>query len=174
MPSAECLRDTYARVDAVWIERIQPALLAGKNVMVVSHGNTLRALVKLVDRVSDEDTYHLDLPTAAPVVYPLDADCRPLQTYGFWGDSSVPRHGRFLMDDALVAAAQRVMREQVERNLATPPHMSEAATLCAQGCNPMCASRWSATWPSPPSRATAATPLPRDKLTLSHSPNPKP
>ena len=139
MPSAECLRDTYARVDAVWIERIQPALLAGKNVMVVSHGNTLRALVKLVDRVSDEDTYHLDLPTAAPVVYPLDADCRPLQTYGFWGDSSVPRHGRFLMDDALVAAAQRVMREQVERNLATPPicprlqpYVPKAAILCAR------------------------------------------
>lgn len=118
VPKAECLRDTYARVDAVWTERIRPALLAGKNVMVVSHGNTLRALVKLVDSVSDGDTYHLDLPTAAPVVYPLDANCRPLQTYGFWGESSVPRHGRFLMDDARVAAAQRVMREQVERDVA--------------------------------------------------------
>ena len=52
------------RVDAVWRERIRPALLAGKNVMVVSHGNTLRALVKLVDGVSDGDTYHLDLPVS--------------------------------------------------------------------------------------------------------------
>lgn len=118
VPSAECLRDTCVRVDAVWTERIRPALLAGKNVMVVSHGNTLRALVKLVDGVSDGDTYHLDLPTAAPVVYPLDASCRPLQTYGTWGESDVPRHGRFLMDDARVAAAQRVMREQVERDVA--------------------------------------------------------
>ena len=118
VPSAECLRDTCARVDAVWTERIRPDLLAGKNVMVVSHGNTLRALVKLVDGVGDGDTYHLDLPTAAPVVYPLDANCRPLQTYGTWGESDVPRHGRFLMDEARVKAAQRVMREQVERDVA--------------------------------------------------------
>lgn len=118
VPSAESLQETCTRVDEIWTEQIKPSLQAGQNVMVVAHGNTLRALVKLVDGVSEEDTYHLDVPTAAPVVYPLDAACRPVQPFGFWGESSAVRHGRFLIAEERVLAAQKVMREQVVRDVA--------------------------------------------------------
>ena len=118
VPSSECLADTCARVQSVFEERIRPLLLEGKTVLVVSHGNTLRALVKLLDGVEEDGTFHLDLPTASPVVYSLDAHARPLAPVGFWGKSDVPRFGRFLMDEAAVLAAQSVMREQVTRDVA--------------------------------------------------------
>lgn len=118
VPKSECLADTCVRVHGVWEESIKPLLLEGKTVLVVSHGNTLRALVKLLDGVAEEGTFHLDLPTASPVVYSLDAQARPLAPVGFWGQSTVPRHGRFLMDEAAVLAAQSVMREQVTRDVA--------------------------------------------------------
>ena len=90
VPSSECLADTCARVHDMFEERIRPLLLEGKTVMVVSHGNTLRALVKLLDGVAEEGTFHLDLPTASPVVYSLDAHARPPEPVGFWGKSTVP------------------------------------------------------------------------------------
>ena len=77
VPASESLKDTERRVKACWDDTLAPALRAGKNVLVVSHGNTLRALVKLVDGVSSEDSFHLDLPTACPVVYELNKDLKP-------------------------------------------------------------------------------------------------
>lgn len=139
VPSAECLADTCARVQSVWAERIKPLLLEGRTVMVVSHGNTLRALVKLLDGVAEEGTFHLDLPTAAPVVYALDAQARPLAPVGFWGQSGVVRHGRFLMDEARVLAAQQVMREQVPRAALTA-HTAHAAHT-AHTARAACAAR---------------------------------
>ena len=106
VPSTESLEDTCARVRDMWDDTLAPALRAGKSVLVVSHGNTLRALVKLVDGVSDADSFHLDLPTACPVVYELDAELKPRAVEGFWGTSGAARHGRFLMSEAKVLQAQ--------------------------------------------------------------------
>jgi 2,3-bisphosphoglycerate-dependent phosphoglycerate mutase len=118
VPSTESLQLTEVRVREVWEDTIAPALLEGKNVMVVSHGNTLRAMVKLLDRVDDADSFYLDLPTACPVIYEFDADLEPLDVHGFWGSSEVARRGRFLMDSRLVAQAQTAMRQQCLQNIA--------------------------------------------------------
>ena len=69
LPDTESLQMTCKRVASLWEDTLAPALREGKNVLVVSHGNTLRALVKQLDGVSSADSYHLDLPTACPVVY---------------------------------------------------------------------------------------------------------
>lgn len=118
IPMAESLSDTLGRVRSVWEDTLRPALAAGKRVLVVSHGNTLRALVMLLDDVAADDSFHLDLPTACPVVYDLDADCRPVRAHGTWGTSSAVRHGRYLMATDTVALAQQAMREQVVRDIA--------------------------------------------------------
>ena len=119
VPNGESFRDCLERVRAVWEDTLRPSLHAGKNVLVVSHGNTLRALIKLVDGVGDGDAFHLDMPTACPLVYQLDAH-GVVQggPHGTWGDSSVRRNGRFLYDDERVVQAQQMMRSQVLRNIA--------------------------------------------------------
>ena len=92
VPKSESLQDTLVRITALWEDTLAPALRSGKNVMVVSHGNSLRALVKLVEGVSDAGSFNLDLPTACPVVYDLGADLKPCsQPLGFWGDSNAAR-----------------------------------------------------------------------------------
>jgi 2,3-bisphosphoglycerate-dependent phosphoglycerate mutase len=120
VPAVECLADTQARTQELWDTELAPALQAGRNVLVVSHGNTLRALVKLLDGVSDADVFHVDLPTAVPLVYSLDEQLQPTETYGFWGwasdgssASDAARGGRFLVDEAKVKKAQLAMRQQV-------------------------------------------------------------
>lgn len=119
IPRTESLKDTVERVQACWDDTIAPALRQGKNVLVVSHGNTLRALVKIVDNVSDEDSFHLDLPTACPVVYDLDARLEPVSApEGFWGASNAPRYGRFLMSEKKVRQAQEAMRQQCTKDIA--------------------------------------------------------
>lgn len=119
VPQTESLHDTTQRVNACWEEQIVPALKAGKNVLVVSHGNTLRALVKLVDNVSEKDSFHLDLPTACPVVYELNSQLRPVGVpEGFWGKSDATRYGRFLMSNKKVLQAQEAMRLQVVQDIA--------------------------------------------------------
>ncbi len=119
VPEGESLRDTLRRVQELWHDTLAPALRARKNVLVVSHGNTLRALVKLLDDVSEGDSYHLDLPTACPVVYELDSELRPATgPVGFWGDSDAARAGRFLMSEEKVRRAQDMMRQQCLKNIA--------------------------------------------------------
>lgn len=77
-PRAESLRDVTARLLPYWYDAIVPDLLTGSCVLVVSHGNTVRALIKHLDRVSDEASRSLEVPTAVPVVYDLDRDLRPV------------------------------------------------------------------------------------------------
>lgn len=81
LPSAECLADTVKRVVPYWQRSIVPSILAGKRVMIVAHGNSLRALVKYLDNLSDESIVDLNIPTARPLVYELDADLRPIRHY---------------------------------------------------------------------------------------------
>ncbi len=81
LPATECLRDTVARVLPFWNERIAPTVRCGQRVLIAAHGNSLRALVKYLDGVSEEDIVGLNVPTGQPLVYELDADLKPLRHY---------------------------------------------------------------------------------------------
>ena len=85
LPATECLQDTVARVLPFWDETIAPSIRAGRRVLVAAHGNSLRALIKHLDNVSDDDIVHLNIPTGQPLVYELDKDLRPLRHY-YLGD----------------------------------------------------------------------------------------
>jgi 2,3-bisphosphoglycerate-dependent phosphoglycerate mutase len=87
IPATECLKDTVARVVPFWKDSIAPALTRGRRVLVAAHGNSLRALIKYLDNVSDEDIVGINIPTARPLVYELDADLRPLRHY-YLGDAA--------------------------------------------------------------------------------------
>lgn len=86
LPLTECLKDTVERLLPYWHGSIAPALKAGKKAIIVAHGNSLRALVKYLDEVSDEDIVSLNIPTGMPLVYELDKELRPLKHY-YLGDS---------------------------------------------------------------------------------------
>jgi 2,3-bisphosphoglycerate-dependent phosphoglycerate mutase len=81
LPATECLQDTVERVLPLWQEQIVPALLSGERPLVVAHGNSLRALIKYLDQVSDDDIVNLEIPTGRPLVYQLDEDLRPILHY---------------------------------------------------------------------------------------------
>jgi len=87
LPATECLKDTAARVLPFWNDSIAPAIRAGRRVLIAAHGNSLRALIKYLDGISDEDIVHLNVPTGQPLVYELDADLRPLRPHYFLGDT---------------------------------------------------------------------------------------
>jgi 2,3-bisphosphoglycerate-dependent phosphoglycerate mutase len=76
-----------ARVVPFWKDSIAPALSRGRRVLVAAHGNSLRALIKYLDNVSDDDIVGVNIPTARPLVYELDADLRPLRHY-YLGDAA--------------------------------------------------------------------------------------
>jgi 2,3-bisphosphoglycerate-dependent phosphoglycerate mutase len=85
IPLTECLKDTVARMLPYWHETIAPQVKAGKKVIIAAHGNSLRALIKYLDDVSDEEIPDLNIPTGIPLVYELDEDLRPIRHY-YLGD----------------------------------------------------------------------------------------
>jgi 2,3-bisphosphoglycerate-dependent phosphoglycerate mutase len=85
MPLTECLKDTVARVLPFWDEAMAPAIRAGQRLVVSAHGNSIRALVKYLDGVSDADIVGLNIPNGIPLVYELDANLKPLRHY-YLGD----------------------------------------------------------------------------------------
>jgi len=85
LPLTECLKDTVARFLPLWHDKIAPTVKSGKRVIIAAHGNSLRALVKYLDNVSDEDIINLNIPTGVPLVYELDADLKPIKHY-YLGD----------------------------------------------------------------------------------------
>jgi 2,3-bisphosphoglycerate-dependent phosphoglycerate mutase len=87
LPDTECLKDTVERVVPYWQMEIAPQLRAGKRVLVAAHGNSLRALIKHLDHVSDEAIVNLNIPTAVPLVYELTDDLRPIRNY-YLGDAA--------------------------------------------------------------------------------------
>jgi 2,3-bisphosphoglycerate-dependent phosphoglycerate mutase len=87
IPATECLRDTVARVLPFWKDSIAPAIQRGQRVIVTAHGNSLRALIKYLDGISDDDIVGLNIPTARPLVYELDAQLQPLRHY-YLGDAA--------------------------------------------------------------------------------------
>ena len=101
LPATESLKDTLARVEPYWNERIAPQLRAGRHVLVVAHGNSLRALVKMLDGMSEADIVEFNIPTGVPIIYDLDARLGS-------------RGRRFLGDPAAIAAAAEAVRRQTE------------------------------------------------------------
>jgi len=96
LPSTECLKDTVARFLPLWHDEIAPAIRRGERVLIAAHGNSLRALVKYLDGISDADIVELNIPTGIPLVYDLDANLKPIKNY-YLGDP-----------DAAKKAAERV------------------------------------------------------------------
>ncbi|MBL8327668.1 MAG: 2,3-diphosphoglycerate-dependent phosphoglycerate mutase [Rubrivivax sp.] len=86
VPLTECLKDTVARVMPCWDERIAPAIRSGQRVVIAAHGNSIRALVKSLDGISDADIVGLNIPNGIPLVYELDASLRPIRSH-YLGDA---------------------------------------------------------------------------------------
>ncbi len=81
IPRTECLKDTVERVVPAWESDIAPAIAAGKRVVIGAHGNSLRALIKHLDGISDDDIVAMNIPTARPLVYELDSSLKPIRHY---------------------------------------------------------------------------------------------
>jgi 2,3-bisphosphoglycerate-dependent phosphoglycerate mutase len=90
MPLTESLKDTVARFVPYWHDTIAPDIKAGKRVLIAAHGNSLRALVKYLDKISDQDIVELNIPTGVPLVYLLNERLEPLQKY-YLGDQEAIR-----------------------------------------------------------------------------------
>lgn len=102
LPGAESLADTLARVLPFWNERVAPTLRTGQNVLIAAHGNSLRALVKMLDGMSEKDIVELNIPTGVPLLYELDGDLKP--------------HGsRYLGDAEAIKAAAEAVKAQASR-----------------------------------------------------------
>jgi 2,3-bisphosphoglycerate-dependent phosphoglycerate mutase len=99
IPLTECLKDTVARVMPAWENEIAPAIRSGKRILISAHGNSLRALIKMLDNISDADIVSLNIPNGQPLVYELDADLRPIKSY-------------YLGDAAAIEAAQKAVANQ--------------------------------------------------------------
>jgi 2,3-bisphosphoglycerate-dependent phosphoglycerate mutase len=99
LPTGECLADTVARVIPYWEETIAPAIKSRKKTIIAAHGNSLRALVKYLDNVSEEDILELNIPTGVPLLYELNRDLKPMSH-------------RYLGDTEAIAAAQAAVANQ--------------------------------------------------------------
>ncbi len=98
-PRTECLKDTVARFLPYWHETIAPAVQSGQRVVIAAHGNSLRALIKYLDDMSDADIVELNIPTAQPLVYELDDQLKPIKHY-------------YLGDAAAIEASMRAVANQ--------------------------------------------------------------
>ncbi len=104
LPATESLKDTLARVQPFWESRIAPELRAGRNVLVAAHGNSLRAMVKMLDHVAESEIVELNIPTGAPLLYELD-------------ETLSPKGSRYLGDAEAIKAAAEAVRRQTERSV---------------------------------------------------------
>ena len=100
LPRTECLKDVQERLLPYWYESIVPELAVGRTVLVTAHGNSLRALVKHLDGISDDEIAGLNIPTGIPLAYELDSDYLP-----------VKRGGRYLDPQAAIEAAEAVKNQ---------------------------------------------------------------
>jgi len=101
VPLTECLKDTVERFLPYWVDTIVPVIKEGKRVVIAAHGNSLRALVKYLDNISEEEITGLNIPTGVPLVYELDKDMRPIKHY-------------YLGDQAAVEAAINAVKNQAK------------------------------------------------------------
>lgn len=91
LPLTECLKDTVARFVPYWENTISPVIKSGKKVLIVAHGNSLRALVKYLDNIPDEEIVELNIPTGIPLVYELDENLKPLKNYYLGDEETVKK-----------------------------------------------------------------------------------
>ena len=103
-PRTECLKDTVARFLPYWHETVAPAVRSGRRVIIAAHGNSLRALIKYLDNVSDTEIVELNIPTGQPLIYELDDDLKPIRHY-------------YLGDPAVIKAAMEVVARQGKARL---------------------------------------------------------
>jgi 2,3-bisphosphoglycerate-dependent phosphoglycerate mutase len=103
LPKTECLKDTVARFLPYWEKEIVPELKAGKRVLIVAHGNSLRALIKHLDNISDNDIVELNIPTGAPLLYEFDDNLKPV-SHRYLGDA-----------EAVAARAAAVAKETAKK-----------------------------------------------------------
>jgi 2,3-bisphosphoglycerate-dependent phosphoglycerate mutase len=101
LPATESLKTTLARVAPYWRQRIVPELRAGKHVLIAAHGNSLRALMKMLEDISEHDIVEVNIPTGAPRVYELDAELKPLSA-------------EYLGDTEAIAAAAKAVADQAK------------------------------------------------------------
>jgi 2,3-bisphosphoglycerate-dependent phosphoglycerate mutase len=87
VPLTECLKDTVARVLPAWNDSIAPSIKSGKRVLIAAHGNSIRALIKYLDGISDSDIVGLNIPNGIPLVYELDENLKPIRHY-YLGDAA--------------------------------------------------------------------------------------
>lgn len=99
LPKTECLKDTVERFLPLWHDEIAPTIKSGKKVIIAAHGNSLRALVKYLDQMSEDEILKLNIPTGVPLVYELDDDLKPLKHY-------------YLGDQDAIAAAMNAVANQ--------------------------------------------------------------
>ena len=99
LPLTECLKDTVARFLPFWHDTVAPAVRSGQRVLIAAHGNSLRALVKYLDNISDKDIVELNIPTGVPLVYELDPTLKPIKHY-------------YLGDQEAIAAAMNAVANQ--------------------------------------------------------------
>ena len=99
IPLTECLKDTVTRVMPAWDDSIVPAIRSGKRIIISAHGNSLRALIKSLDGISDQDIVGLNIPNGQPLVYELDAELKPIKSY-------------YLGDPAVIEAAKNAVASQ--------------------------------------------------------------
>jgi len=100
MPLTECLKDTVARFVPYWSETIAPEVRMGRRVIIVAHGNSLRALVKYLDQMSEREIVDLNIPTGIPLVYELDAGLRPVRHYYLGDPAEAEARARAVADQA--------------------------------------------------------------------------
>jgi 2,3-bisphosphoglycerate-dependent phosphoglycerate mutase len=89
LPTTECLKDTVERFLPFWYEIIAPAIVSGKRVIIAAHGNSLRALVKYLDNIPDEEIVGLNIPTGIPLVYELDEKLKPIRSQYLGNDEAI-------------------------------------------------------------------------------------
>ena len=106
-PAAECLKDTVERVVPYWQTEIAPKVASNKRLIIAAHGNSLRALVKYLDNIADDDIVSLNIPTGVPLVYELDDDLKPIKSY-------------YLGDADAIKAAQEAVANQGKSKAETP------------------------------------------------------
>ncbi len=102
LPGTESLKDTLARVLPLWSEEIAPKLKSGRNVLITAHGNSIRALVKMLDQVPESEIVELNIPTGVPLLYELDSTLKPTGH-------------RYLGDPEAIKAAAEAVRRQTEK-----------------------------------------------------------
>jgi 2,3-bisphosphoglycerate-dependent phosphoglycerate mutase len=100
LPLTECLKDTVARFLPYWHETIVPTIKSGKKVIIAAHGNSLRALVKYLDNISEKNILELNIPTGIPLVYELDDNLKPLRSY-YLGDPEAAKKAAQAVADQL-------------------------------------------------------------------------